>query len=335
MSIDAREWARKKGGREGAGGGVPPVRPVVEALFVADLHLWHKAPLSRARERCWYAAMERQLAQLGELRRGLHGPAGPGSAALVYCGDIFDRYNPPPELVNWAIKHLPRGLAVPGQHDLPHHRYEDVRKSAYWTLVEAGVLTDLAPGAPQGRGTLRLWGFPWGAEVQPPPRDGFFGTEVAVVHAYCCTARASYPGAPDSAYAAEWRRKLRGYHFAFFGDNHKAFTSSKGDPTVANCGTFLRRKADEADEQPGAWVLHQDGALKRHQFDCKEDVLEGKDKGPLLQMKDKANFEVFLHGLQSLEHAAPDFRAALIRHMDERGVSDGVRRVVLQAMGEG
>jgi hypothetical protein len=34
-------------------------------------------------------------------------------------------------------------FAVPGQHDLPYHRMEDLMKSSFWTLVEAKVIAPI------------------------------------------------------------------------------------------------------------------------------------------------------------------------------------------------
>ena len=98
------------------------------AIFAADLHLSLKAPIWRSTEQDWFEAMLRPLVELRTLAT-LH------NCPIVYAGDIFDKWNSPPELINFAIEHLPKGHAIPGQHDLPLHNYEDIRKSAYWTLV--------------------------------------------------------------------------------------------------------------------------------------------------------------------------------------------------------
>jgi hypothetical protein len=90
-----------------------------------------------------------------------------GNPPIVYVGDIWDHYRQPPEAINWAIRELPKGYAIPGQHDLRHHNYEDIKKTAYWTLMEAGVILDMRPwhilresgmgcGCTRSRGATRL-----------------------------------------------------------------------------------------------------------------------------------------------------------------------------------
>ena len=58
-----------------------------------------------------------------DIERGLYGPE-------CLRANIYTKW---PELINWAIKHLPPMLAVPGQHDLPYHDYKELGRSAYAT----------------------------------------------------------------------------------------------------------------------------------------------------------------------------------------------------------
>jgi hypothetical protein len=188
---------------------------------------------------------------------------------IFYVGDIWDHYNQPPEAINWAIKHLPHGYAIPGQHDLAYHNYEDIRRTAYWTLVEAGVIKNLAPGGPHTMPNgIHIWAYPWGHEVKPvhPSRDP--GVRVAMVHAYIWRAGGyGYPGAPEGARADKWAERLAGYDAAVFGDNHRGFTDGK----IFNCGGLIRRKSDEAGYTPGIGLLHADGTWARYMLDTSEE----------------------------------------------------------------
>ena len=100
----------------------------VIAVCCSDIHLSHRPPKLREAEPNWYAAQARVLSQVRAVVETHKCP-------LIVAGDVFDEgwraHKCPPELVNFAIRHLPVCYAVPGQHDLPHHRYADVDKSAY------------------------------------------------------------------------------------------------------------------------------------------------------------------------------------------------------------
>ncbi len=103
----------------------------VIAILTSDWHLSHKPPIARVEEPDWYAAMERTVTQVVELQNKYDCP-------LVIAGDLFDKWNPPPQLINFALDELGsltmRAVAVPGQHDLPFHSYDHVESSAYWAL---------------------------------------------------------------------------------------------------------------------------------------------------------------------------------------------------------
>jgi DNA repair exonuclease SbcCD nuclease subunit len=143
---------------------MPNLQPTPIMYFCSDLHLSHKPPVARAVEPDWYAAMRRPIADLAKRSRK-------DRAFVVCAGDIFHHWNEPVELVNWAARELPDMYSIPGQHDLPYHRYEDIEKSSYFNLCIQGTLHDLIPGEPQivsaGDKAIWLWAYPWGAEIKP------------------------------------------------------------------------------------------------------------------------------------------------------------------------
>lgn len=235
----------------------PLERP--DLIAVADLHLTLRRPPARA-EQNWLDVQADRLAWLSELKAKYNCP-------IVYAGDIFDRYDAgakeekgkhdtATELINWAIHHVPKGYAVPGNHDLPNHDLSQVHRSAYWILVEAGVLEDLPVGIPirvddslPSRRHLFLTGFPCGTKEHEygvrvlVEESGF---HVAVVHGYCWEDQFGHPGAKEEDKSYQWANRLSGYDVAVFGDNHQSFvTRYMALPTVVNVGCFIPRRSDE------------------------------------------------------------------------------------------
>lgn len=241
------------------------------AILVSDLHLQQVPPRVRKEEPDWYDAMKRPLDQIKKLSKNNN------DCAILYAGDIFDRWNSPAELINWAIKNLPKGYSIPGQHDLPHHNYQDIRKSAYWTLVEAGVLINLRPDECttilSNEFYLDVYPFPWEHPVTPldsPTRH----LSIALIHAYIWdTKENSYHGALDSKSLPAWLKKLRGYDVAVFGDNHKGFLYESSKINIVNNGTLMRRTIDEYNYQPCVGKLYADGVIVRQSLDCSTDVI--------------------------------------------------------------
>ena len=298
----------------------------VVAILCSDLHLSHTAPLARSSEPDWYEAMGRPLAEL----RGLQKQHG---CPVICAGDVFDRWNSPPELINFAIKHVPKMYAIPGQHDLPHHRLEDIKRSAYWTLVEAGVIREIPPHrfTVINQDELVLCGFPWGIDVAKRTqklsnREPLY---VAVIHQYVWKLGSSYLDAPKGAHLSRFEKQLEGYDVAVFGDNHKGFMAGTPNCTVFNCGTFMRRKADEINYKPQVGLLHADGTVEPYHLDTSRDKIEVIEK---TTANDELDITAFLEELNGLGGDSLDFETAIKRYVEKHGVTKPVREVIQQAL---
>lgn len=303
----------------------------VVMLLCGDLHLSHKPPVARSAELDWYAAMARPLAELRSLAED-HG------VPICCAGDVFDKYLQPPECVNFAIRELPKMYAVAGQHDLVHHDYSQLRRSAYWTLCEAGKIVNLAPGEPvevPGACPIRLHGFPFGFPVQPlrDPHDML--VEVVVVHAYLWCKGRGYPGAPEERRVKAVRRDLTGYDVAVYGDNHIPFDmpGAEGRPCIFNAGGFLRRKRNEIGYCPRVGLLRSDGTVESYELDCSKDRF--LDAEEVAQVMDGIGFQGFVEELAALGGSAIDFADAIKRTLEREKVAPEVKRIVLQMMEDG
>ena len=303
----------------------------VVAVLVSDLHLSHKAPVARSAEPDWYGAMGGYLRQLRDLARG--GPSSPGEIPVVCAGDVFDKWNPPPELINSAIANLPTLHAVPGQHDLPNHRYEDKERSAYWTLKEAGKIIDLVPDSPAdvpGRIPIRLHGFPWGFPVKPLENPCDFALEVAVIHDYLWVSRTGYVGAPKEKRLKNRRGQFQGYDVAVVGDNHTHFHALSGDCQVWNNGGFMRRKSDERGRIPCVGLLYADGTVERRLLDVSGDRWLEAGGDFVRKLEGQDDCREFVKKLEELDGGGIDFAEAV-----RRAAADSrpeVKSVVLRVM---
>lgn len=311
----------------------------VMAVLCSDVHLSHSAPLCRTGERDWYQAQERVLGEVIGLANHYRCP-------LVVAGDIFDRWNSPPELVNFAIDIFRQAIApvyaIPGQHDLPNHVYGYMHKSAYGTLVKSGAIKDLrgqhGPTNYKVHGiTVSLYGFPWGFPVQPPSQPSE-GMRLAVVHQYIWKKGKGYPGAPEESRYTRMIRNLQGYTAAVFGDNHKGFLvgvpTENGIIHVLNNGGLMRRKSDEMDYTPQVGLLTAEGTIHVRGLDVSEDVIDVREK-TVEKTVEMDRFDEYVKDLKDLDSGSIDFREHVYRMMDYRRVNNKVRKHVLDSMGEG
>lgn len=308
----------------------------VIALLVADIHLSHNPPPARAAESDWYAAMGRPLGQLSDLANRYDAP-------VICAGDVFEKWNSPPELVNFAIKYLPKMFAIPGQHDLPYHSYDEIRKSAYWTLVEANAIIDIGHGKSCRRTGLslrlnpavELRGFPYGCEIKPARKllKGLFS--IVIAHSYVWVQGHGYPGAPNERRLAGYEDRLAGYDVAVFGDNHKGFLATAGGCNVINCGCLIPRKMDERGHKPAVGLLYDDGLVKFHFLDISEDKWAGTEPDEGIYMMGDSELDEFLEGLGSLGGDSLDFGEAVRRYLDDHKVGENTRKALLWALEDG
>ena len=294
------------------------------AILCSDLHFSHVCPVARSAEPSWYDCMLEYIQQLKRLQQLEDAP-------IICAGDVFDRWNSPPELINFLIKHLPHMYAISGQHDQPNHNFDDINRSAYWTLVEAGVISNMTEPTMIG-GTLIAYPFPWNVEITPVKDPDPLMIHLAVVHAYIWKDGFGYPGAPEEKRAKNYREKLKGYNAAVFGDNHKGFLIGQpGSLMVLNNGTFIRRKSDEREYEPQVGLLKQDGCIKIHKLDTTSDVWTEAYKAE--DSKTEFDSLSFVESLKNLGGDSLDFRASLNTYLDSKNIRQEVRKYVLESLG--
>jgi len=296
------------------------------ALLCADLHLCHTPPVARAAEPDWYKAMSRVLGQLRAMARGYP------DAVIICAGDLFDRWNVCPELINFALNELPHMATIPGQHDMPHHSFDNMQKSAYTTLVLEGLIEDLTMSRGFcGAGQVEVHGYPWGFDISKDQLDGHY-MNVAVIHKYIWKIGQGYPGAPEDSKVGAYRDQLRPYDVAVFGDNHMGFTSRVAGCRVYNCGCLIRRKSNERAYKPSVGVLFDDGSVERVYLDASEDLWV--DDVGVGEVESVRGLDEFLVELIGLNEDSLDFRDAMNRFVRDNNVSDGVQDAILDAMGD-
>lgn len=294
-------------------------KPHVIAILCSDLHLTLQAPACRA-ETDWLEVQAGYLKQLQTLAKD--------KIPILCAGDIFDRWNAPAELINFALDHLPDGMiCVPGQHDLPNHRRDLMHRSGYGVLVKAGKITDISVGHVHCGEGFNVHGFGWEEDIVPVSPQAL---EIALIHRYMWVAGASYPGAPTDSQLSAFNKQLRGYDVAVIGDNHLHFTALAGKQCrVFNCGGFIRRKSDEIDRKPTVGLLMSDGSVKAHQLQTAADRFH-KDMKKREEIP--VNMKEFLDSLEGLGEQALDFRAAVRQHLQNSELETPVKKLIEEIM---
>lgn len=190
------------------------MRPI--AILVSDLHLSIKQPACRADD-SWMEVQREYLQELNDLA-----VYADRTLPIICAGDIFDKWNPPPELIHFALDYLPDGMiCVPGQHDLPNHNAEEIHRSGYGVLAKAGKIEDISDCEFETNEFI-AHGFGWGAEITPLKEKHPTKKHIAVIHKYIFKDEKScYPGASKESSFRNLEMVLRTYDSVVIGDNHQ------------------------------------------------------------------------------------------------------------------
>lgn len=301
----------------------PPGRIIT--IVCSDIHLSLRPPAARAGEPDWLFAMLRTIEELKSVAL-LH------DAPILCAGDIFHYWKAEPELINWAIENMPTIYAIPGQHDLPLHNIDNIKRSAYWTLVEAGTIRENL-SEPVFTKKLCIYPFPWNATLKPSEeKQGT--TTIALIHRYVWWGEHKYPMAPAGAHLGKIQKILASYDVCVFGDNHKGFltTIGKNNTTIFNCGGFMRRASDEINYRPMVGLLHDTGRIDPHYLDTSKEVMEPVAIAEPVN-KENEKIREFVASLNRAgSEAGLDFEKAVRLYLENENVSEGTRRAVLEAL---
>lgn len=298
------------------------------ALLCSDLHLSLRQPACRADDN-WLEVQARYLQQLKDLAQ---------EVPVICAGDIFDNWNVPPELVNFALENLPDEMVcVPGQHDLPNHRLDLMHRSGYGVLRKAGKIVDISNGLPyipSNQGFV-AWGFPWSQPIRRL-KTTHQATKLpctpqtAVIHRYIWTdSDNSYQGATDNSHFKTFKQELSSYDAVVIGDNHKSWKVELPTTHILNCGTFIRRKMDEALYAPTVGLLYEDGTIKRQRLDVSEDKFHADAEE---REEIAVNMQEFIDQLKGLGEHGLNFREAVRRRLTDDDVPPLVKEIVLRAL---
>jgi len=302
----------------------------IKVIMLADIHLSLKPPIWRSSEEDWFAAMQRPLDEIRKLQDKYDCP-------IICAGDVFDKWNSSPELINFAVEYLPTMYAIPGQHDLPLHNYHDINKSAYMSLVHTGNIQNVLPNrSVLVENDIVLHGFPFGYPIKPITQVHLSNKfNIAIVHEYKWIKGFSYTNAPTENMVHLQGKdmienKWKGYDAVIYGDNHIGFKCNLGSTQIFNCGSLMRRHSDQVNYKPKIGILTDDNSILPYYLDTKDDLclkeMSSDNCKILLDMKG------FIKELEKLESTDLDFTEAVKMYMEKNKVKAEVFEVIMKAM---
>lgn len=315
------------------------------AIAVSDIHLSARAPIFRSVEENWIETQRGYLRQIIRLSE-MDNPKVTGGKyilPILIAGDIFDKALLPPEVLTLALEELDGAYAVAGNHDLLHHRLEEMHRSAYGVLVAAWHITDVKPGHPiiieDSPYPIRLHGFPYGVEVEPLKKPSKHYLEIALVHDYIWRVGSGYNGAPEEKKVNAHLSRVRGYDIALFGDNHMTVNYNLSRdapqfPAIFNPGGFAIRKSDEKLHKPMAGIIYSDGTIEPHYLDISQDRYLDLTQ-LVIALTNTIGMNSFVEELLELADHSLDFAEHLYKLLEREKVPESVKSLIFKALDTG
>jgi DNA repair exonuclease SbcCD nuclease subunit len=311
------------------GGTVTKNKPRVDAILVADIHARTDTPICRTDN--FWEAQAIKLAFLNELQIEHQCP-------ILVSGDIFDVWKPDnPFLLNWAIENFPNNMiCIPGQHDLPEHSMEQIKKSSFYNLHTSKKITwiNKGPHHLKNAPNLNLYGIPWGFDftkrVLSLLEDNV--SCVALIHILTVPNMSNaFPGAIGSV---NLMKKLHQFKLIVTGDNHQAFFVKTGDQLLVNPGSFMRTSADQADYKPRVYLWNaQENTVKPVFLPITPGVV---DRSHIDKKESKNAFmEAYIEHVKVSQEGKGEFSSfedSLESHFNVNNPKNSVKQAVYKAM---
>jgi len=299
-----------------------------DIIACADLHLRTDVP--RCRTDDFICAQWEKVAFLRVLKREF-------PHALVTCsGDLFDYWNDgaaSPKLIAEVITRLPDMLAIPGQHDLPHHSLENYKDSSLYALQcgRSNVVVSLGNGHPITHGDVDFHCCPFGVNPKQVQRAKKPRMNVLLWHKYVWSGNKPIPTATDESKGHAILNRFPGYDLIITGDNHIPFHCCSDDGRMLiNCGSMMRTTTIQKDYKPAVWLIQLDPlkAEKRY-YPIKAGVVSTEHLDSVLKT---GILEEFIQEVGKGVMTPLDFVANVMRYAQTHKLADGVELQLLRIL---
>ena len=249
-------------------------------IFSADIHARYLRP--KARKDNYLETQDKKLRFLCQLAQksppwlisgDLFNNAHPGDWILGYIISLFKEYNVCPAV-------------IPGQHDMPDHSLEIMKKDSGLNVLKAAGVISLLPTEEKDGGFLwdddLIYGCPYGQ--QPPTIEEEGWNKILLWHNMVIKDDPLW----NKQIASTGERILRKYpmfDIICTGDNHNTFVCENKGRFLVNPGSMMRMKTNQKDHKPCVFRWDK-GNLEQIFLPIEEDVF---DDSHITEKEEKEN----------------------------------------------
>lgn len=286
---------------------------IADAILCSDFHLREDVPICRTDD--YDSKQWSKVTFISNLQKQYNCP-------VLHAGDLFDHWKPSPELLSKASANIPdQFYTIYGQHDLPQHNLELVKKSGIYNLQinkKLQVLNECHWGQEPKEDSLKI----------PMLMD--FDKHILVWHIMNYQGNKPWPGCTDPS-AAKLLRKYPRYDLICTGDNHKPFVEEYNGRLLVNPGSLMRMDADQVEHRPRVYLWYADtNTVEPVYIPIEKDVVS-REHIERHEERD-SRIDAFVESLNNKFETSLSFEDNLEQFMKVNTVRKTVKQIIYKAI---
>lgn len=253
---------------------------------------------------------------------------------ILDAGDVLNKWKPSP----WLLRELMnrssgKRITIPGNHDLPNHSIDSYEKSGLSVLEQAGTYIVLKNEC-MIKDEFSVSGISYGqgkdiSDCIPTIKNKRY---ILLLHEMVWQGKNPFPNA-EGYEALDLLKKYPEFDLIVTGHNHQSFVQEYEGRLLVNPGSMMRATADQMDFEPSLYLWYaEDNTVERVHYPFEKNVISREH----LEKKEEKNerLQSFITGLRADAEVGLNFEKNLEEYMAKNKISDSVKDIVWESMGE-
>ena len=282
-----------------------------DAILTSDWHLRDSDPPCRTDN--FEKAQWNKLDFISDLQKKHNCP-------ILHSGDLFDYWKPSLSFLSDVYNQFPNQFySIAGNHDLPQHNFDLVKKCGLY-LLSTVKKVEILPGV--------HWGFePENGDVSIAIK----GRKILVWHTMTYQGKVPYPGCTDSP-AKNLLKKYTDYDLILTGHNHQTFTEELDGRLLVNPGCITRQESSQADFEPCVWLWYADtNTVEKVLLPIEKNVVQKPENTERLEERN-ARIDAFVSKLDEDWDSTINFEQNLERAIAVNKTPKEVSEIIYKAI---
>ena len=257
---------------------------------------------------------------------------------IINAGDLFNYWKNNNELLTLCIKHLPLQFVIIGNHDMPFHNREYLKKSNLSVLEATGKIIILNKvkrvKVENSDILLNVVGCHWEDEIKEAPFKKVNEYNILVVHTMISLDKREKSKVFASIKALDLLDKCKGYDLVLSGHNHNSFVEKNDFSILINPGGITRTAINQIHHQPCLYLWYaKEMEVEKIMIPCESFGSILNEEYMISNFVEKNELYSFISNLKKTELITSfSFQDNLNEFMNANKVEKEVKEIVLASL---